>query len=143
MTAVDSRPIIAYCASERSRAAIDWAAQEATRWMAPVIVVAALPSLWDWELAALQIDSDRVRAGIVRRLRGPWTQVLRDRGIRYQTRLLTGRPGPSVLELARDVDALCVVIAREGEGRLRELTGQGVGAYLHRYAKRPVMEIAA
>ena len=107
------------------------------------MVVAIVPSLWEWELAALQLDTDRMRAAISRRLNGSWTEVLRDQGIDYRTRLVSGRPGPTLLRLAHAADALCIVIAREAPGRVRVLTGAGVAGYLHRHAQRTVVEVRA
>jgi nucleotide-binding universal stress UspA family protein len=141
---IDTHPIVVYCEEgPSSHAAMEWARQEALRWDARVFVVTAIPPLWEWELAALQIDTDRIRAGLIRRLRGAWTQPLRDSGVNYRTEVLRGRPGPKVLELARREDARCIVVPREELNAWRELTSPGVARYVHRHARRPVVEVPA
>lgn len=97
------RPIVVgYDDSPPPRAALRWAASDASLNDAVVVVAYAFSPVWEWVLAALQIDSDRIRLQRRRDLWGPWTQPLRALAVPYQPRLISGRAGPALLDLARD-----------------------------------------
>ena len=140
----DMRPIlVGYDDSPPARAALQWAAHEASRNGAVVVVAYAISPVWEWMLAAVQVDSDRIRMQRSRDLRGPWTQPLRASGVPYATRLVSGRPGPALLKLARSTHASCIVIGADRHCRLGHWSEGPVQRFVQHHARRPVVSVPA
>jgi len=138
------RPIvIGYDDSLPSQAAMRWAAREAALRHAWVLVVHAVSPAFEWTLAALQINTDRHRSDLARQLRGPWTNVLRARDVPYGARVVTGRPGAVLLDLARANDAACIVIGASRERRFAHWSDGPVGRFVLHHARRPVISVPA
>ncbi len=138
------RPIlVSYDDSPAARAALQWAVREASRNDAVVVVAYAISPVSEWMLAALQIDCDRIRVQRRRDLRGPWTQPLRASAVPYETKLLSGRPGPALLDLARSKDASCIVIGADRHRRLGHWSEGPVQRFVQHHARRPVVSVPA
>jgi nucleotide-binding universal stress UspA family protein len=138
----DVQPIlVGYDDSRPAQAALRWAAGEALRNDAVVVVAYAISPVSEWMLAALQIDSDRIRVQRHRELRGPWTQPLRACAVPYQTRLVSGRPGPALLDLARSTHASCIVIGADRHRRLGHWSEGPVQRFVQHHAQRPVVSV--
>jgi nucleotide-binding universal stress UspA family protein len=135
--------VVGYDDTPPARAALRWAAEEAARTGATVIVAHALSPIWEWMLAAFQIDTDRIRLERARNLRGPWTQPLRARSVPYRTMVLSGRPGPALLRLARSTRASCVVIGADPHHHLGHWMNGPVQRFVQHHAQRPVVSVPA
>src|SRR5262249_56341008 len=72
--------------SPASVRAVRWSASIAEAVHGRVVAVFAVSRVGIWELAALQVNPDPVVREYERRLKGPWTQPLRETGVAYDTR---------------------------------------------------------
>jgi nucleotide-binding universal stress UspA family protein len=133
--------VVGYDDTPPARAALDWAAREAAATGATVIVAYAFSPVLEWVLAALQIDTDRLRHERSRNLRGPWTQALRAHAVPYRTTIVSGRPGPALLRLARSAGASCIVIGADHHHHLGRWSNGPVQRFVHHHAQRPVVSV--
>jgi Universal stress protein family len=93
----------------------------------------------EWVLAALQVDTDRIRSQVHRNLRGRWTQPLRLRHVPYRTVVLSGNAGPALLGLARSSGAACIVVGCDQELTLGHRSHGPVARFIRQHAHRPVV----
>jgi nucleotide-binding universal stress UspA family protein len=133
--------VVGYDDSRASRAALRWAVREASLRAAPVVVVHVVSSIREWVLAALQVDTDRLRRRAGRELRDVWTAPLRARGVPYTAQVASGRPGPTLLRVARSRRAACVVIGTDHRQRLGVRNDGPVTRYVQHHARRPVIVV--
>ena len=133
--------VVGYDDTPPARAALQWAAREAAANGATVIVAHAFSPVFEWVLAALQIDTDRIRLERSRNLRGPWTQLLRAHAVPYRTAVVSGRPGPALLRLARSTDASCIVIGADRHHHLGQWSNGPVQRFVQHHAQRPVVSV--
>ncbi|HYV60724.1 MAG TPA: universal stress protein [Acidimicrobiia bacterium] len=96
--------------SAASDRAVRWSASIADAVHARVIAVFAVSRVGIWELAALQVNSDPVVREYERRLKGAWTQPLREAGVAYDTRLERGGTADALLRVTAEEDADLIVI---------------------------------
>jgi nucleotide-binding universal stress UspA family protein len=135
------RVIVGYDNSPAARAAMRWAVHYASRTDAELIIVFVVPSIAEWEFNAAQVNTDPMRQEIERRLRGEWTDIVRDGGVPYQTQLDVGRPAETLLAAARRNDAALIVIGMTPHGTLGELVFGSVGRHLTHHAVRPIVTV--
>jgi nucleotide-binding universal stress UspA family protein len=111
------RRILVGCSdSDASRAALRWATRVARDLGAGIIAAYAISTLWEWELAAVQVNTDPIRREVTELLDGRWTESLRHAGMRYRTRVVSGPPAQALMQLARAerVDLIEVGMGRHG-----------------------------
>jgi len=135
--------LVAYDHSEASQAALRWAIDYSKSRDVELLLVYAVSSLAEWELAAIQVDPDPVRHSIQRLLNGEWTDPLRDAGIRFETRVLVGRPADVILQFADDEQVSFIVLGMTHRGTLFELLAGGTTEHLLHRAHRPVLAVPA
>jgi hypothetical protein len=58
---------------------------------AEIVAAYAISTLWEWELPAVQVNTDPIRREVNKLLSGRWTEPLRHAGVRYRTRVVSGR----------------------------------------------------
>ncbi len=135
--------LVAYDDSPAARAAMRWATSYASERDRSVLVVNAIPSLAEWELAAIQVDTNPLRRRLKALLDAEWTAPLRAAGVPYRTKLKEGRPAEVILKTARKSNAELIVIGMTERGLLHELVlGATVRRVMH-HALRPVVAVPA
>jgi len=137
------RIIVGYDDSPAARGALTWAVHHARRTGAELIVIFVVSSSFEWELNAVQVNTDPIRKEFARRLRGQWTEPLRAAGVRYETRLEVGRVAEALLDAARRNEAALIVIGMTARGTLGELVFSSVSHHLFHHAVRPVVTVPA
>jgi nucleotide-binding universal stress UspA family protein len=137
------RIIVGYDNSPAARGALRWAVHHASRTGAELIVVYVVSSAFEWELNAVQINTDTIRKDVEHRLRGEWTEIVRDAGVRYEIELKLGRPAEALLAAARRNEAVLIVIGMTPRGTLGELVFSSVGHHLSHHAVRPIVTVPA
>jgi nucleotide-binding universal stress UspA family protein len=133
--------VVGCTGSDASRAAVEWAANFAREVDAEVIAAYAVSTAQEWELAALQINTDPLRRELEQLLRGEWTAPLRDAGVQYHTKVITGRPANALMQLARDEHAALIVVGMGRHGTMSELLIGSVSKSLLHEALRPVVAV--
>lgn len=96
--------------SPASVRAVRWSASIAEAVHGRVIAVFAVSRVGIWELAALQVNPDPVVREYERRLKGRWTQPLREAGVAYDTRLERGGTADALLRVTTEENADLIVI---------------------------------
>ncbi len=120
-----------------------WATSYASERERSVLVLNVIPSLAEWELAAIQVNTNPLRRRLEALLRTEWTASLRDAGVCYRTKLKEGRPAEVILKTARKTNAELIVIGMTERGLLHELVlGATVRRVMHQ-ALRPVVAVPA
>jgi|HubBroStandDraft_6_1064221.scaffolds.fasta_scaffold1080237_1 nucleotide-binding universal stress UspA family protein len=133
--------VVGYDDSPPARAALSWAAIEADQRRARLLVVYVVSSAGEWELAAAQVNPDPIRREFERLLADEWTAVLRDKGIDYDTRVVVGKVGHALRQVAADADAAMIVVGMTHHGVLTELVASDTEHDLLRHAARPVVAV--
>lgn len=135
------RVIVGYDDSPAARGALTWAVHHAQRTGAELVIVYVVSSSFEWELNAIQINTDPIRKELESRLRGRWTEPVRAAGVLYETQLEVGRPAEALLAAARRKEAALIVIGMTGRGTLGELVFSTVSHHLAHHAVRPVVTV--
>lgn len=144
MSAAPVGPIIlGYDDSAAARTAMLWVAQYATAVDAEVVVVYVSSAIAELELAAVQVNTDPIRAGYEQQLRTGWTAPLRDRQIRFRTHVSVGRVGAELMRVAHAEHASLIVIGMTGRGTLGEIVFGSAEHELVKHAVRPVVAVPA
>ena|SRR5437016_1180823 len=137
------RVIVGYDDSPAARGALTWAVHHAQRTEAELIIVYVVSSSFEWELNAVQVNTDPIRKEFERRLRGAWTEPVRAAGVRYQIQLDIGRPAEALIDAARRNEAALIVIGMTARGTLSELVFSSVSHHLFHHVVRPVVTVPA
>jgi nucleotide-binding universal stress UspA family protein len=138
-----ARVIIGYDDSPGARSALKWAVQYGRQTDSELVVVYVVSAAWEWELAAVQVNTDPMRREIERRLREEWTADVRAAGVAYRTEVEVGRPSDVLLAAARRNAAALIVVGASESGFLSELVlGSASHQVMHR-AVRPVVMVPA
>lgn len=137
------RIIVGYDNSPAAQGALRWAVHHAGRTDSELVVVFVVSSTAEWELNAIQVNTDPMRQELERRLRGEWTEPVRTAGVRYETQLEVGRPAEVLLAAARRNEAALIVIGMTPRGTLGELVFSSVGHHLTHHAVRPIVTVPA
>jgi nucleotide-binding universal stress UspA family protein len=135
------RVVVGYDDSHGARGALKWAVQYAGRTESELVVVYVVSSAWEWELAAIQVNSDPMRKEFERRLRGEWTADVRAAGIAYRTELEVGRTAEMLLAAARRNAAALIVVGASGSGAISELILGSASHAIVQHAVRPVVTV--
>src|SRR4051794_2902953 len=93
--------LVAYDDSDAARAALAWAIQYAKAADARVVLLYVVSSVGEWELAAVQVNTDPLRRRLGELLDGTWSEPLRQADVPYRTKMVVGRPAEKILETAR------------------------------------------
>jgi nucleotide-binding universal stress UspA family protein len=126
-----------------SRAAVAWAAQLAETLHARVTAVHVVPSAWEWEMSALQVNTEPTIQARRRNFYQRWTAPLRNRGIDYSLRFLQGEPAKKLLEIAEREHSDLIVLGGKPNGRVHNLIFGSVVHELVTNAPCPVVTVPA
>jgi nucleotide-binding universal stress UspA family protein len=134
--------VLGYDDSDAAKAAQGWTIDYVQRrGDARIVQVYVVSSILDWELSAVQVDTDRLRHAARERLEGPWSEPLRAAGVTHTSVLRLGRPGSELRAAAQEEDASLLVLGMSTRGTLTELLfGSSTRAVLHE-AHRPVVVV--
>ncbi len=135
--------IVGYDDSAAARAALRWAADHAAAVGGELLVVFVSSAIAELELAAAQINTDAIRAGYEQHLQGDWTAVLRERNIRFRTRVTVGRVATELMRIAHAEHASLIAIGMTGRGTLGEIVFGSAEHELLKHAVRPVIAVPA
>lgn len=137
------RVIVGYDNTPAARGALRWAVDYGSRVGAELVIVFVVPTIAEWELNAIQVNTDPIRREIEHHLNGDWTQSVRAAGVEHRIELEVGRPAESLLAVARRNDAAMIVIGMTPRGTLSELVFTSVGHHLAHHAVRPIVSVPA
>lgn len=135
------RIIVGYDHGPAAQGALRWAVDYARRTNAELVVVYAVSSSWEWELAAIQVNPDPIRHEIRQLLAESWTEAVRAAGVPYQTEVAVGRPADALLASARHHEASLIVLGMTGRGTLGELVLGSTGRAVAHHAVRPIVTV--
>jgi len=122
--------------SPHAAAALEWAAALAGDLGAEVVAVYALGLLA--HLPTGEEPAQGHRREIDEELRGPWTEVLRARGVGYRTEVVDGNPVIALMAAADRHGARMVVVGRRGTGGFPGLQLGSTSHQLAQHAEIPV-----
>jgi nucleotide-binding universal stress UspA family protein len=136
-----ARIVVGVDGSEGARRAAEWAAAEAERWDASVVVVQA----WEFtplvvateapiDLSKLRSDADAALATLV-------AEVFGGRASQVQARLVEELPANAVLDAVAETDADLVVVGSRGQGGLKGLLLGSVSQKIVHHAPCPVVVV--
>lgn len=117
--------------------ALAWAAGAATALGAEVVAVHALGLLA--HLGGAGEPAQSHRAEIESYLAGPWTEVLRRRGVRHCCEVHDGNPVTALAASAREHGATMVVVGRRGSGGFPGLQLGSTSQQLAQHASVPLV----
>ena len=117
--------------------------QYAKRTASELVVVYVVSEAWEWELAAVQVNTDPLRKEVERRLRGEWTADVRAAGVQYRTELEVGRPAEALLAAARRNAAALIVVGMSEGGAISELIRGSASHQMMQHAIRPIVTVPA
>ena len=126
-----------------SRAAVKWAAALADATGGHVVAVHVISTAWEWEMSALQVNTQPMISARRRDLHARWTEPLRRAGIPYTTHLVEGDPGKELLRIAERDHADVIVIGGKPHGRVHDLVFGGTRHQLVTRAPCPVVVVPA
>jgi len=136
------RILVGVDGSAGSAAALRWAARLALAAGAEVVAVHVLdPSAEDVRPLGLPraiFNEADWREAVGEELDATWCEPLARAGVRHRTRVVEGRPGPCLAEVAGQEHADLVVTGHRGLSGLAELLHGSVSAYLTHHAPCPV-----
>jgi nucleotide-binding universal stress UspA family protein len=133
--------VVGYNDSRSSKAARRWAIHYAKPRDAEILLLYVMSSVADWELAAVQVNTDPIRHEFEQRLRGEWSQAFREAGVRHETRVVEGRPGEQLMHYARRERASLLIVGMSTRGTLAELFFGSTTHHLLHEALRPVVAV--
>jgi nucleotide-binding universal stress UspA family protein len=132
------RIVLGLDGSPGSEAAAHWVVAHSAALEADITAVLVIPRVELWELAALQINSER-RLGTSRSLlQGAWTQPLRAAGLHVTTRLIRGDPAFELCDFANGIGADLLVIGAKSHSAIRNLLG-GTAHKVANHSRIPVV----
>jgi nucleotide-binding universal stress UspA family protein len=137
------RVVVGLDGSANSRAALDYVVALARPLGAEVVAVYALMPLeyvYPPHPLALpvQFDEEALRT-MQGQLEDEWCRPLRDAGVRYRARVVTGRPSTVLEDTAREEGADLIVVGRRGRSAARELLAGSVSHELSHRSEIPVL----
>lgn len=133
--------VLGYDDSLPARAARDWAVDYVATRGAELLMVYVVSSVWEWEAAAVQVNTDHLRRELGGHLSGEWSEPLRAAGVPFRTELLSGRPARALMECAQRENASLIVVGMSTQGTLTELVFGSAAHRLERLAHRPVIVV--
>jgi nucleotide-binding universal stress UspA family protein len=135
--------VVGYDNSRAAQSALDWAVAQAALTDSELVVVYVASSIAEWELNAIQVNTDPIRDEFKRLLNDEWTAPLREVHVRYRTRFVVGRVADELMRAARDEHATLIVIGMTERGTLNELVFGSTRHDLLHHAVRPVVAVPA
>lgn len=137
------RVVVGLDGSPNSQAALDYAAALARPLGAEVVAIYALMPL-EYVYAphplALPVQFDeQALQSLQGQLEDEWCRPLREAGIRYRARVITGRPSTVLEDAAREEGADLIVVGRRGRSAARELLAGSVSHELSHRSEIPVL----
>jgi nucleotide-binding universal stress UspA family protein len=136
--------LVAYDDSPPARAALAWAIDDARRLGRAIVLLYVVSVVAEWELAAIQVDTDAIREQFKTLLRTTWSEPLRKAGIEHHTRLAVARPADGILDVAREEEnVVAIVMGMSGRGLLHEIVGGTATRLVMHQARRPVVAVPA
>jgi len=129
--------------SRGSGAAVAWAAELGRVLDARVSAVHVVSTAWEWEMSALQVDTEPMIRERRRNLMGGWTEPLRNAGVVHATRFLEGHPARKLLEVASGEGGDLLVIGSSHHGRVYEMVFGSLPHELVTKAPCPVVLVPA
>ena len=123
--------------SDDGAAALAWAAEAATALGTEVVAVHALGLLA--HLGGAGEPAQSHRAEIESYLAGPWTEILRRRGVRHHCEVHDGNPVTALTASAREHGAAMVVVGRRGSGGFPGLQLGSTSQQLAQHASIPLV----
>ena len=135
LVGVDGRP--------SSNAAVEWATDRARETGARVVAVHVVPTAWEWEMSAVQVNTEPLIRDFRHDLNNRWTEPLRRAGVPYTTKFLEGDPGKELLRIAERECADLIVIGGKPHGRVHDLVFGGTKHQLVTKASCPVVFVPA
>jgi nucleotide-binding universal stress UspA family protein len=138
-----SEVLVAYDDSDAARAALAWAIRHVQPDNGRVLLLYVVSSLAEWELAAIQVDTDPIRRRFHELLAGEWSAPLRAAQVSYRTRLRVDRPANAILQTARDEQVDLIVLGMTARGILHELLLGATARHVLNEAQRPVVAVPA
>lgn len=133
--------LVGFDDSAASEAALTWAGDEALRIGAHVDALWVMPSAVVWELAVIQVDSEKRRHQMQRRLRRVAADVLGARAVPYATRVRAGSPTSVLLHEAARLGSTLIVVGTSHGGSVRDLVMGSVGQDLAHRSPVPVVAV--
>jgi nucleotide-binding universal stress UspA family protein len=136
-----SRIVVGVDGSEGSRAAAQWAAEEAARWDASVVVVQA------WEFTPLVIATDapidlvELRSQADAALAQEVQELFGDRAGSVEARVVEELPANAILDAVKAHDADLVVVGSRGRGGLKGMLLGSVSQKVVHHAPCPVVVV--
>jgi nucleotide-binding universal stress UspA family protein len=122
-----------------SNAAVEWTADLARATGARVLAVHVVPTAWEWEMAAIQVDTEPLIRARRADLSGRWTEPLRQAEVLYTTQFAEGDPAKKLIELCDKEGVDLISIGGKPHGRVRELVFGGTRHQLVTKAQCPVV----
>ena len=133
-----NRILVGLDGSKGSRAAAQWAAQQAKQTGAAVVAVHAEPRTELWSMSAFQVDINPFLAEIQDLLDGRWSAALRRSGVEYSTQLVRGDPATELLRAAKRVGASMLVLGSNSHRNIADLI---VGSTVHKVINRSTIPV--
>jgi nucleotide-binding universal stress UspA family protein len=136
-----ARIVVGVDGSEGAHLAAEWAAAEAERWGASVLVVQA------WEFTPLvvateaPIDLQELRSSADEALATLVGEVFEGRGIEVTARIVEELPANAVLDAVKEIGADLVVVGSRGQGGLKGLLLGSVSQKIVHHAPCPVVVV--
>jgi nucleotide-binding universal stress UspA family protein len=136
-----NRVVVGFNDTKASTAALDWAAGAAPRLDADLSVVWVLPTATAWEYAAVQLNPDKRREEMVRRLDQVCVERLGDSGIAYRSRVIEGSPTGVLRGDGSRPGAALLVVGASRRGSIGDLVMGSVAHDLVHDAPVPVVVV--
>jgi nucleotide-binding universal stress UspA family protein len=137
------RVVVGLDGSANARAALDYAVALAKPVDAEVVAIYALMPLeyvYPPHPLALPVQFDEQALQTMQgQLEDDWCRPLRDAGVRYRARVVTGRPSSVLDEVAGEEGADLIVVGRRGRSAARELLAGSVSHELSHRSEIPVL----
>jgi nucleotide-binding universal stress UspA family protein len=120
-----------------------FAARLAIQLHAEIVAAHAVGLLDVWPEHPEAHDKPDPRAHVTTLMEGPWTDTIRQLGVRPRIILLNGPPARVLLELADQIDADLIVVGSRGVGQAELFALGDTSARLAHQSARPVLIVPA
>ncbi|MBR0552705.1 universal stress protein [Stakelama marina] len=128
--------------SKPALAAVRWAGEIASRMGSDIVLVHAFETDPTTIPGGYVVISDNelqnLRAATQDKLDGQWCEPLRDIGVKFVTRLVSGRPAKVIIDVAQEEGATLIVVGNRGRGGFSNLLLGSAGNQLIHHSPIPV-----
>ncbi|HXM53853.1 MAG TPA: universal stress protein [Candidatus Dormibacteraeota bacterium] len=136
------RIVVGLDGSPDGDAALRWAARLAAASGGEVVVVHAVEPPPDdvrpLNLPRAILNEENWCEALTAEVEGAWCARLSEAGVRHRVRVVVGRAGPRLVEIAAEEHADLIVAGRGGQAELADVVHGGVASYLTHHAPCPV-----